>query len=212
MSEVRQIIYETLASIPDTLAHASTYIEIYKAHSSETLVQKTAALCKRILISLQLIIQFFLRSSFSKSSHLSGLVRLNKGIERGVTAVLKGSAFEKELKDSIQDMKDQVLKLRAEANLCLQKRITEMDRKNDLREFRGTSYLKTWLEICANITEQSRQQLAKEELLLAIDSSTTITAQKVCTYLLRQLQASPGFNVRTGSRKLHQEIKQEKTK
>lgn len=71
MNEVRHIIYETLASIPDTLAHANTYIEIYKAHSSETLVRKTAVLFKSILISLQLIIQFFLRSSFSKPSHSS---------------------------------------------------------------------------------------------------------------------------------------------
>ncbi|OIW31235.1 hypothetical protein CONLIGDRAFT_700977 [Coniochaeta ligniaria NRRL 30616] len=167
VSETRQLIYETLASIPDTLAHAGTYIEIYKAHSSKTLVQQTAALLKRILITLRLIIQFFLQSSF----------------KRGFCAVVKGSDFEKELKDSIQEMKNQVLRLREEANLCLQKRITEMDRKSDLREFR----------------EQSRQQLAKEELLLAIDSSTEITAQKVCTFLLRQLQASPSFDVRTGS-------------
>jgi len=61
------------------------------------------------------------------------------------------------------------------------------------------------------IVEQSRQELAKEELLLAIDSSTEITAQKVCMYLLRQLQASPDFNVRTGGRKLSQTIKKRET-
>ncbi|KAG8526825.1 uncharacterized protein KY384_008254 [Bacidia gigantensis] len=182
-SEIRRIIYETLASIPDALTHASTYIEIYNAHSSEALVEKTAALCKCILVLLQLIVRFFLKGSF----------------KRGVTAVLKGSAFEDELKNSVQDMKNHVLKLREEANLCLQKRIAEMDRKNDLRECRGISHLGNQLRICANSTEQTRQQLAKGELLLAIESSAKVTAETVCTYLLRQLQATPDFNVRTGS-------------
>ena len=139
MSEVRRLIYETLASIPDTLAHASTYIDIYKVHSSDILVQQTAALCKSILVLLQLIVQFFLKSSFSKPSHLLRSLWLTKAIERGAAAVFKGGGFEKELKDTVQVMKDQVLKLREEANLCLQKRITEMDRKNDLREYRGTN-------------------------------------------------------------------------
>ena len=40
-------------------------------------------------------------------------------------------------------MKSEVLKFREEANLPLQKRITEMDRKNDLRELRGNRLLKT---------------------------------------------------------------------
>ncbi|RDL36240.1 Uncharacterized protein BP5553_06852 [Venustampulla echinocandica] len=166
LGDVQKTIHETLASIPDTLAHANAYVEIYKAHSSESLVQKTAALCKSIMISLQLIIQFFLKGSF----------------RRGATAILKGNAYEKELMESISNIKNQVLTLREEANLCLQKRIAEMDRKGDIRAIR----------------EQSRQELAKEELLLAIDFSTEVTAQKVCTYLLRQLQASPDFNVRTG--------------
>jgi len=51
--------------------------------------------------------------------------------------LVKGHGYEKELKDSIQNMKEQVLKLREEANFCLQKRIAEMDRKNDLRAVRG---------------------------------------------------------------------------
>ena len=66
ISEVRQLIYETLAEIPDTLTHASAYIDIYKAHLSESLVRNTAALCKCILVLLRSIVQFFLRSSFSK--------------------------------------------------------------------------------------------------------------------------------------------------
>ena len=67
MSDVQKSISETLASIPEILAHGSAYVDIYKAHSSEALVQKTAALYKSILVALQLIIKFFLKSSFSKS-------------------------------------------------------------------------------------------------------------------------------------------------
>lgn len=66
-------------------------------------------------------------------------------LERGFCAVVKGSDFEKELKDSIQEMKNQVLRLREEANLCLQKRITEMDRKSDLREFRGITQIRIFV-------------------------------------------------------------------
>lgn len=84
---------------------------------------------------------------------------------------------------------------------------------NELRKWTGraTSVLQ---EVChvklhnfigkkcpTNSIEQYRHELAKEELLLAIDSSTEITAQKVCTYLLRQLQSNPDFNIRTGGRK-----------
>jgi hypothetical protein len=68
VNTVQKSIYEALASIPDTLAHASTYVEIYKAHSSTALVQKTAELCKCILVTLRLIIEFFLKSSISKFS------------------------------------------------------------------------------------------------------------------------------------------------
>ncbi|KAI4647780.1 hypothetical protein J4E93_004190 [Alternaria ventricosa] len=95
---------------------------------------------------------------------------------------MKGSAHQQELTDAIEEMKNKALQLREEANLCLQRRIAEMDRKSDLHASR----------------EKARHELSKEQLLLAIDSSTEITAQKVCTYLMRHLQANPDFNVKTG--------------
>lgn len=70
MNDVQQAIYDTLAGIPDSLAHAKAYVEIYKAHTSTSLVKNTAALCKSILVSLQLIIRFFLKGSFSKRFNL----------------------------------------------------------------------------------------------------------------------------------------------
>jgi hypothetical protein len=38
------------------------------------------------------------------------------------------------LKDSMDDMKLQALRVREEASVCLQMRIAEMDRKSDVRE------------------------------------------------------------------------------
>ncbi|CAN9187347.1 unnamed protein product, partial [Alternaria alternata] len=166
VSGTQQAIYEALASIPEALSHASAYVEIYKAHSSDALVKKTAELCKNILVVLRVIVEFFAKSSW----------------RRGASAMMKGSAHQQELTEAIEEMKTKALQLREEANLCLQRRIAEMDRKSDLRASR----------------ERFRHELSKEELLLAIDSSTEITAQKVCTYLMRHLQSNPEFNVKTG--------------
>ena len=121
---------------------------------------------------------------------------------RGAAALIKGGAYQQELSDAITQMKTQALRLREEAHLCLQKRIAEMDRKNDVRASQGMKdpgLLRS--SPLLRFTEQTRHQLAKDELLLAIDLSTEITAQKVCTLLMRQLQSNPDFSVRTGGRK-----------
>ena len=52
--------------------------------------------------------------------------------------MMKGSAHQQELTDAIEEMKNKALQLREEANLCLQRRIAEMDQKSDLRASRGT--------------------------------------------------------------------------
>ena len=52
--------------------------------------------------------------------------------------MMKGSAHQQELTDAIDEMKNKALQLREEANMCLQRRIAEMDRKSDLRASRGT--------------------------------------------------------------------------
>ena len=108
------------------------------------------------------------------------MIELIRTIERGAGAMLKGSAYQQELTESLLELKTQALSLREEANVCLQLRIAEMDRKSDLQASRGTcSSKRSRVAILANFTEQFRHELAKEELLLAIDSSTEITAQKV---------------------------------
>jgi hypothetical protein len=56
---------------------------------------------------------------------------------RGTSALFKGSSTQSELSDSILEMKTKALTLREEANVCMQQRIAEMDRKNDLRASRG---------------------------------------------------------------------------
>ena len=55
--------------------------------------------------------------------------------------MMKGSAHQQELTEAIEEMKTKALQLREEANLCLQRRIAEMDRKSDLRASRGTKLL-----------------------------------------------------------------------
>jgi hypothetical protein len=66
LSGLSKSIYEALASIPDVLEHASTYVEIYKAHRSPALVSKTASLCKAVLTTLRLVIEFVTKGSLSK--------------------------------------------------------------------------------------------------------------------------------------------------
>lgn len=139
-SSLNKTISEALASIPDTLTHASTYVEIYKSHSSDALVEMTAALCKCILHTLRLIVDYFLKNPIRKRfigpSSSSGFAA-DVLIGRGAGLILKGSAYQQELTDSIQEMKKLGLQLREEANICLQKRIAEMDRKSELRASRG---------------------------------------------------------------------------
>lgn len=66
LSGLSKSIYEALACIPDVLDHAGTYIDIYKAHRSSTLVSKTASLCKAILTTLRLVIEFITKGSLSE--------------------------------------------------------------------------------------------------------------------------------------------------
>jgi hypothetical protein len=65
ISGIHKSIYEALASIPDVLEHAGTYVEIYQAHRDAALVKKTANLCKAILTTLRLVIEFIMQGSFS---------------------------------------------------------------------------------------------------------------------------------------------------
>lgn len=65
LSSVNKSIYEALATIPDVLKHADTYVAIYKAGASTALVRKTADLCKVILTTLRLIIEFISKRSMS---------------------------------------------------------------------------------------------------------------------------------------------------
>ncbi|CAN9191195.1 unnamed protein product [Alternaria alternata] len=161
VSGTQQAIYEALASIPEALSHASAYVEIYKAHSSDALVKKTAELCKNILVVLRVIVEFFAKSSW----------------RRGASAMMKGSAHQQELTEAIEEMKTKALQLR--------RRRTSVCNGGSPR----------WTHMLTDRLERFRHELSKEELLLAIDSSTEITAQKVCTYLMRHLQSNPEFNL-----------------
>lgn len=60
---MQRLIYEALATTPYKLSYASAYVEIYKARSSDALVQKTAGFCKDILYVLRLVVEFFMKCS-----------------------------------------------------------------------------------------------------------------------------------------------------
>jgi hypothetical protein len=51
--------------------------------------------------------------------------------------VIKGSNYQMALKESIDDMKLQALRVKEEASVCLQTRLAEMDKKSDIRERRA---------------------------------------------------------------------------
>ena len=63
MSKVRECVFQALEDIPDIIARAEVYIDIYKAHPARKLKQATAALFMAILTSLQLIEEYFSRKS-----------------------------------------------------------------------------------------------------------------------------------------------------
>ncbi|KAH7080231.1 hypothetical protein BKA63DRAFT_600602 [Paraphoma chrysanthemicola] len=166
LSGLSKSIYEALASIPDVLDHAGTYIDIYKAHRSSALVSKTASLCKAILTTLRLVIEFITKGS----------------LKRFTGAMLKGSHYQEALKESIEEMKVQALRVREEASVCMQRDMANLNFKIDTRARQ----------------EQLSHALTKEELSLQIDAVPEATAQLVLTHLLRSLQSVPGYNVRTG--------------
>jgi hypothetical protein len=51
--------------------------------------------------------------------------------------MLKGSHYQEALKESIDDMKIQALRVREEAGVCMQKDIANMGRKADMRARQG---------------------------------------------------------------------------
>ena len=63
MSKVRESVLQALQDIPDIVARAEVYIDIYRIHRAHRLNQATAALFKAILVSLRLILEYFKRKS-----------------------------------------------------------------------------------------------------------------------------------------------------
>ena len=66
MSKVRESVLQALADIPEIIARAEVYVEIYKVHPARRLKQTTATLFKAILTLLRFILEYFRRNSISK--------------------------------------------------------------------------------------------------------------------------------------------------
>ncbi|KAF2833086.1 hypothetical protein CC86DRAFT_450891 [Ophiobolus disseminans] len=173
LSGVNKSIYEALASIPDVLDHAGTYVAIYRAGASTALVRKTADLCKSIVKTLRLIIEFITKGS----------------LKRFTGAVLKGDHYQQKLKESIEEMKLQADNVRSEAGVCAQMRLAEVDRKADVREIKADMRSKQ---------ERLDHMAAKEELSLQMAAIPGATAEQVVNLLLRSIQSLPTYNRRTG--------------
>ena len=68
MSKVRECVLQAIEDIPDIVARAEMYIDIYSVHPARRLNQATAALFKAVLVSLRLILEYFERKSLGISS------------------------------------------------------------------------------------------------------------------------------------------------
>lgn len=69
VSDMHKTIAETLATIPDVMEHAGTYVRIYGSHRSLSLNRKTVDLCKAILVTLRLVIEYIMQGSLSGFSY-----------------------------------------------------------------------------------------------------------------------------------------------
>ncbi|KAJ0122198.1 hypothetical protein J7T55_002710 [Diaporthe amygdali] len=110
-SKVEAIILETLAEIPEVLDDAKRYIEIYGKYRDQLLEKKTFELYMSILTALKHVMQFFVDSSWSKVYQ----------------PILKQSSYKSELLESCKDIKLRASRVKNEANICMQRRIVELN-------------------------------------------------------------------------------------
>jgi hypothetical protein len=81
--------------------------------------------------------------------------------ERITGAMFKGSHYQLNLKESIDEMKLQALRVREEANVCSQKRLREVDQKSDARERKA----------------DIRAEQGEQDVLLVLNNNLTHTPQ-----------------------------------
>lgn len=128
MSKVRECVFQALADIPDIIARAEVYIEIYKVHPARRLNQTTVALFKAILISLRLILEFFGTSSVGKHPKITILTSADiLWIVKTMKMLALGSAHEKPLVESIQNIRTLAKRIKEEASQCMQERLCGVD-------------------------------------------------------------------------------------
>ncbi|KAK2598553.1 hypothetical protein N8I77_011956 [Diaporthe amygdali] len=110
-SKVEAIILETLAEIPEVMDDAKRYIEIYGKYRDQLLEKKTFELYMSILTALKHVMQFFVDSSWSKVYQ----------------PILKQSSYKSELLEGCKDIKLRASRVKNEANICMQRRIVELN-------------------------------------------------------------------------------------
>ncbi|KAL1625958.1 hypothetical protein SLS56_007105 [Neofusicoccum ribis] len=107
---VKACIFEAIEDVPDYIDETGDYLAIYRHNRMDKLEEKSAELCKAILILFRLIME-----NLTKSSG-----------KRGVDAFLKGDAYEKRLEDSKKEVERLAKKMRRVAKVCDSKRKEEI--------------------------------------------------------------------------------------
>ncbi|KAL2286016.1 hypothetical protein FJTKL_07263 [Diaporthe vaccinii] len=111
-SRVEAVIFETLAEIPEIMDDAKRYyIEIYGKYRDQLLEKKTFELYLSILKALNHIMQFFVDSKWSKVYQ----------------PILKQSSYKSKLLESCKEIKLRVGRVKNEANICMQRRIVDLN-------------------------------------------------------------------------------------
>ncbi|KAH9905189.1 hypothetical protein F4778DRAFT_802664 [Xylariomycetidae sp. FL2044] len=126
-TKVEDVVFETLALIPECVKSAGRYVKIYSGHQDSSLERLTFDLFRSILRTLTHIMKFYTDSSTRK---LCGFV-------------LKQSSYKFELFKSLDEIKTNVGRIKEEAAQCAQERVytnekllisTKLDLQEEMRQ------------------------------------------------------------------------------
>jgi hypothetical protein len=131
--EIRKSVREVMIEIPQILSRNRDYVEIYKTKPRDALTKGVAELFKAILCTLRLVIEYLTKSSTGKlrNSRSVPLARYLTVAERAIKAVFRGDAFERELEEAIEEVRQLSDHTSAEANVCLHDRTRRIEEKFD---------------------------------------------------------------------------------
>ncbi|EKG12893.1 hypothetical protein MPH_09992 [Macrophomina phaseolina MS6] len=108
--DVRESIFEAAQDVPDYIRATGDYLDIYEINRMDELEEKSAELCKAILVLFRLIMQHLTVSS----------------ARRMVSAAVQGDSYGEDLQNSKEQVERLAKKIRREAKIIEYKRISEV--------------------------------------------------------------------------------------